>query len=271
MKIHTLQGGIFLLPKRLKIALLFVLIAIFSAGCTAANPNNPLPINPEGGIWDKFFVYPLSWMLQKSAEFAGGSYGVAILIVTVLVRLAILPLMVKQMKSSKKMQELQPEMMKLRDKYKNDPQRYQQEMIKLYQVHQINPLSGCLPIIIQMPILLAFYHAIIRTGEIRSHDFLWLQLGAKDPFLPVLAAATTYLQQWMMMRNSPATAANPQMKMMLYLMPVMILVISVTLPSALSLYWVYGNIFIIAQTYFLYRNTAPVESTTPKPKGGKNK
>jgi len=264
-----------LLPKRLKIALLFALIAVFSAGCTAANPNNPLPINPDGGTWDKFFVYPLSWMLQKSADFAGGSYGIAILIVTVLVRLAILPLMVKQMKSSKKMQELQPEMIKLRDKYKNDPQRYQQETMKLYQTHQINPLSGCLPILIQMPILLAFYHAIIRTGEIRSHDFLWLQLGEKDPFfiLPIIAAATTYLQQWMMMRNSPAMADNPQMKMMLYLMPVMILVISVTLPSALALYWVYGNIFTIIQTYFLYRDTAPVPASgnTPKPKGGKKK
>lgn len=266
-----------MLPKRLKIALLFVLIALLSAGCTAANPNNPLPIDPSRGIWDKFFVYPLSWMLQESAAFAGGSYGIAILIVTIIVRLAILPLMVKQMKSSKKMQELQPEMVKLRDKYKNDPQRYQQEMMKLYQVHQVNPLSGCLPIVIQMPILLAFYHAIIRTGDIRSHDFLWLQLGAKDPLfiLPIIAAGTTFLQQWMMMRNSPAMSENPQMKIMLYIMPVMILVISVSLPSALSLYWVYGNIFTIIQTYFLYRDTrsatASASGNTPKSKGGKNK
>ncbi|MED0675369.1 membrane protein insertase YidC [Aneurinibacillus thermoaerophilus] len=238
-------------------------MAVFSAGCTAANPNHPLPIDPNRGIWDKFFVYPLSWLLQESAALASGNYGIAILIVTIIVRVAILPLMIKQMKSSKKMQELQPEMMKLRDRFKNDPQRYQQEMMKLYQTHQINPLSGCLPILIQMPILLAFYHAIIRTGEIRSHSFLWLQLGAKDPYfiLPIIAAITTYLQQWMMMRNNAAAAENPQMKMMLYLMPVMILVISMTLPSALSLYWVYGNIFTIVQTYFLYRDTAPKGGT----------
>jgi YidC/Oxa1 family membrane protein insertase len=261
-----LQGGIFLLPKRLKLAFLFGLIAVFSAGCTAANPNNPLPIDPNGGIWDKFFVYPLSWLLQEAAAVVGGNYGISILIVTIIVRVAILPLMIKQMKSSKKMQELQPEMMRLRDKYKNDPQRYQQEVIKLYQVHQVNPLSGCLPILIQMPILLAFYHAIIRTSDIRSHDFLWLQLGEKDPFfiLPILAAATTYLQQWMMMRGNKTMADNPQMKMMLYLMPAMILVISITLPSALSLYWVYGNIFTIVQTYFLYRDTTPKEGA----KGG---
>lgn len=248
-----------MLPSKIKMTLLFFLIAVLSAGCTAANPNNPLPIDPNGGIWDRFFVYPLSWLLQEAAVLVGGSYGISILIATVLVRLLILPLMIKQMKSSKRMQELQPEMVKLRDKYKNDPQKYQQEMIKLYQVHQVNPLSGCLPILIQMPILLAFYHAIIRTAPIREHDFLWLQLGQKDPFfiLPVLAAATTFFQQWMTMKNSPTMMENPQMKMMLYIMPVMILVISITLPSALSLYWVYGNIFTIIQTYFLYRDTAP--------------
>jgi YidC/Oxa1 family membrane protein insertase len=249
-----------LLPRRLKMALLFVLIAVLSAGCTAANPNHPLPIDPvNGGIWDKFFVFPLSWMLQKTSDVFGGSYGIAILIVTVIVRLAILPLMLKQMKSSKKMQELQPLLVKIKDKHKNDPQKYQQEMVKLYQENQVNPLSGCLPILIQMPVLLAFYHAIVRTGPIRHHDFLWLQLGEKDPYfiLPIIAAATTYLQQWIMMRNNTAMSDNPQMKMMLYLMPAMILFISVSLPSALALYWVYGNIFSIIQTYFLYRDTTP--------------
>ncbi|WP_051330780.1 membrane protein insertase YidC [Aneurinibacillus terranovensis] len=234
------------------------------AGCSAANPNHPLPIDPHGGIWDRFFVFPLSWLLQRSAEFFGGSYGIAILIVTVLVRLVILPLTIKQTKNQKRMQEIQPEIVKIREKYKNDPQKAQQEIMKVYQMHNANPITGCLPVFIQMPVLLAFYHSIIRTAQIRSHDFLWLQLGAKDPYyiLPILAGLTTFLQQLIMMRYSPTMSENPQMKMMTYIMPVMIFVIAISLPSALSLYWVYGNIFTTIQNYFLYRDKGNA------PKGG---
>ncbi|WP_334314181.1 membrane protein insertase YidC [Aneurinibacillus sp. Ricciae_BoGa-3] len=258
-----------MLSRRAKITLLVLGIALLTAGCSAANPNHPLPINPNGGIWDRYIVFPLSWLLQRSAETFGGSYGIAILIVTILVRLVILPLTIKQTKSQKKMQELQPEMNKIKEKYKNDPQKQQQEMMKLYQLHGANPLAGCLPIFIQMPILLGFYHAIIRTAQIRQHDFLWLQLGAKDPYyiLPVLAGLTTYLQQVIMMRYNPAMGDNPQMKMMTYVMPVMIFVIAISLPSALSLYWVYGNIFTTIQNYFLYRN----RDTGAAPKGGVSK
>ncbi len=251
--------------KRFGILVMLLSVTVLSSGClTAANPNNPLPINPEtGGIWDKFFVYPFKWLLMESADLFNGSYGLAIVAVTLLVRFLILPLMIKQLKSSKRMQELQPELTKIRDKYKNDPQKSQQEMIKLYQVHNVNPLSGCLPILVQMPILIAFYHAIVRTEQIRSHDFLWLQLGKADPFfiLPIVAAITTYLQQWITMRKTPSMMENPQMKMMLYAMPIMILVFAISLPSALSLYWVIGNLFSIAQTYFIYRDTTPKGGT----------
>jgi YidC/Oxa1 family membrane protein insertase len=253
------------LLKRFGIVVMLLSISVLTSGClTAANPNNPLPINPEtGGIWDKYFVFPFKWLLMESADLFNGSYGLAIVVVTLLVRFLILPLMMKQLKSSKRMQELQPELTKLRDKYKNDPQKAQQEMIKLYQVHNVNPLSGCLPILVQMPILIAFYHAIVRTEQIRSHDFLWLELGKADPFfiLPIVAAITTYLQQWITMRKSPSMMENPQMKMMLYAMPIMILVFAISLPSALSLYWVIGNLFSIAQTYFIYRETAPKGGT----------
>lgn len=250
--------------KRLGIVGIVILIAVFSSGCTAANPNNPVPIDPvHGGIWDKYFVFPFKWLLMESANLFGGSYGIAILVVTLLVRFLILPLMVKQMKSSKRMQELQPELTKLKEKHKNDPQKAQQEMIKLYQVNNVNPLSGCLPVLVQMPILIAFYHAIVRTEEIRNHTFLWLSLGKADPFyiLPLIAGVATYLNQLLMMKNSPSMTQNPQMKMMLYVMPVMIVVFAVTLPSALSLYWVFGNIFNIAQTYFIYRDVTPKGGT----------
>lgn len=239
-------------------------LLVLLAGC---NVTDPPPINEKPqGFWDQFFVWPLYWLIRESSVLLGDNYGLGILVATIIIRLIILPLMVKQIKSAKKMQELQPEMLKIREKYKNDPQRAQQETMLLLQKHNVNPLAGCLPILVQMPILIAFYHAIIRAPEIKSHSFLWMELGQPDPYyiLPILAALTTYLQSKVMgsaMQNSPQMQ---QMQMMYILMPIMILAIAVTLPSALSLYWVYGNLFSIVQTYFLYRDTNKQSS----PKGG---
>ncbi|GGK33731.1 membrane protein insertase MisCA [Caldalkalibacillus thermarum] len=231
-------------------ALLLVLVFILT-GC-----NFEEPIDPANGIWDKFFVYPLSWALDYFAQLLNPTnnpaldrYGWAIVIVTVLIRLLTLPLMVKQLKTSKVMQALQPEMVKLREKYQKDQQRLQQEMLKLFQKHNVNPLAGCLPVLIQMPILIAFYHAIMRNEHIASHSFLWLpDLGNPDPFyiLPVLAGLTTYLQQKMMgMQN------NPQVQILMVILPIMIGLFAIYFPSALSLYWVIGNLFTIVQTYFM--------------------
>lgn len=247
----------------LSISMLALLVLILS-GC---NPQAAAPIGPDAeGIWDKYFVYPLSWLIQESAMLLGGSYGLGILVATIIIRLIVLPLMVKQIKSSKKMQELQPELQKIREKHKNDPQKAQQETMLLFQKNQVNPLAGCLPLLVQMPILIAFYHAIIRTEDIKTHTFLWMSLGEKDPYyiLPIIAGITTYLQSKMM---GSVTQGNPQMQMMLVIMPLMILAIAVTLPSALSLYWVYGNLFTIVQTYFLYRDT----NEAPRPKEGTSK
>lgn len=125
--------------------------------------------------------------------------------------------------------------------------------MQLFQRHGVNPLAGCLPIIVQMPILLAFYQAISRTEAIKEHNFLWVQLGAPDPYfiLPIVAGLATFLQQKLMMAGNTAMAANPQMTMMLYIMPVMITVFALFLPSALALYWVVGNIFMVAQTLLI--------------------
>ncbi|AKF93707.1 preprotein translocase YidC [Brevibacillus sp. SKDU10] len=255
------------LSSRIRYVLLLGLLMVILAGC-GTDIAHPPPIGPEStGIWDKFFVYPLSWLIKESALLLGGSFGLGILVATILIRTLTLPLNVKQIKSSKAMQVIQPELQKIRDKYKNDPQRVQQETMLLFQKNNINPLAGCLPLLVQMPILIAFYNAIIRTSEIREQSFLWMQLGEKDPFfiLPVLAALTTFLQQKMM---GSAMQNNPQMQMMLYMMPIMILVISMTLPSALALYWVYGNIYMIIQTYFLYKDN---RTTQKSPKGGASK
>ncbi|MBM7095366.1 MULTISPECIES: YidC family membrane integrase SpoIIIJ [Alteribacter] len=237
--------------------LLFLMVIM--TGCF--NINEPIN-STNGGIWDSYFVYPLSWLMITIAEALGNSYGFAIIIVTILLRILILPLMIKQTKSTKAMQALQPDMAALREKYsakdQQTQQKLQQEMMQLFQKHGVNPLAGCFPILIQMPILIAFYHAIMRTPQINPgvdpsytgdpQQFLWFELGMADPYfiLPLIAGATTFIQQKMMMVTD-----NPQMKMLMYIMPVMIMAFAAFFPAALALYWVIGNIFMIVQTYFI--------------------
>lgn len=232
------------------LVMMMTLVAIIS-GCNQVNQ----PVTPESkGIWNEYFVYPLSQVITYFAELFGNNYGLSIVVVTLIIRCALLPLMIKQTRSTKAMQALQPEMAKLREKYSSKDQatqqKLQQEMMQLYKTHGVNPLSGCLPIFIQMPVLFAFYHAIMRTAEIKHHSFLWFDLGHPDPFyiLPVVAGITTFIQQKIAMTG---TAQNPQMAMMLWLMPIMIVIFAIKFPAALSLYWVVGNIFSIAQTYFI--------------------
>ncbi|MGO4889020.1 YidC family membrane integrase SpoIIIJ [Anaerobacillus sp. MEB173] len=237
------------MSRKLSLVLMLVGLMVIMTGCF--NINEPITSESEG-VWDSYFVYPLSWVLIYFAEMFNENYGIAIILVTILLRIVILPLMIKQTKSAKAMQAIQPEMQKLKEKYsakdQKTQQKLQQEMMKMFQEHGVNPLAGCLPLFIQMPILLAFYHAIMRTGEIAGHTFLWFDLGNPDPFfiLPVVAGITTFIQQKMMMVTD-----NPQMKVLLYVMPVMIVAFAIYFPSALALYWVIGNIFMIVQTYFI--------------------
>ncbi|WP_316572308.1 YidC family membrane integrase SpoIIIJ [Neobacillus sp. YIM B06451] len=229
---------------------LFSLVLLLS-GCMEV--NKPIDANSKG-FWNEYIVYPLSWLITEGANILWGSFGLSIIVVTILIRLAILPLMIKQTKSSKAMQALQPEMQALREKYSSKDQKtqqkLQQETMALFQKHGVNPLAGCLPILIQMPILIGFYHAISRTRAIADHNFLWFDLGDKDPYyiLPIIAGITTFIQQKMMMAGMEG---NPQMQMMLYMMPIMILIFAINFPAALSLYWVVGNLFMIVQTYFI--------------------
>jgi len=237
-----------------KIGLLAMVIALMAiaTGCSEVNQ----PITPKStGIWNEYFVYPLSQLITYFANLFGSNYGLAIVVTTLIIRFALLPLMIKQTKSTKAMQALQPEMVKLKEKYSSKDQatqqKLQQEMMQLYQKNGVNPLAGCLPIFVQMPILFAFYHAIMRTAEISKHTFLWFDLGQADPYyiLPVVAAITTFIQQKLAMAGT--AGQNPQMAMMIWLMPIMILIFAINFPAALSLYWVVGNIFGIAQMYLI--------------------
>ncbi|MGP4038974.1 YidC family membrane integrase SpoIIIJ [Gracilibacillus sp. D59] len=244
--------------KKLLILLSLVGVMVLLSGCTEIDQD----ITPESeGIWNKYFVYPLSWLIVRVAEFfhAEYGYGLSIVLVTLLIRLILLPLNVKQLKSSKAMQQIQPELKEIREKYSSKDQqtqqKLQQETMELFQKNGVNPLAGCLPIIVQMPILIAFYHAIMRTEALDGHQFLWFQLESPDPYyiLPVLTAGFTYLQQKLMMAGTTGqqNTMMPQMTMMLYLMPIMIGVFAIFFPSALALYWVVGNIFMVLQTLLI--------------------
>ena len=236
-------------------ALLVTVMTVLSGCAPPADQMRTIEDLKNGGFWQSNVVYYFTLALDTFAEWFGGEYGLAVLVMVLLVRTLILPLTLKQVRSSKAMQAIQPEIAKIREKYKDNPEKAQMETMKLFQEHKVNPMAGCLPLIVQMPIFIALYQSIYFNGSLREHEFLWLQLGEPDKLfiLPLLAAATTYLQTKMMMKMNP----SPQMGMMqfmLFVYPVLIFVMSFQFPSALPLYWFFSNLYTIVQNYFLYRN-----------------
>ena len=165
------------------------------------------------------FVLEMLYSLTEAVGF--GSYGVAIILLTIVIKMLLYPLTVKQVKSMRAMQELQPQMKKIQEKYKDKPQEMQMKIANLYKDAGVNPLAGCLPLLIQMPILMGMYYALYNFdyGEV-APTFLWLpSLSEPDPIyvLPVLSALTTFLQQKM-----TTTEMTQQMKIMMTIMPVFI-------------------------------------------------
>ncbi|KZL93020.1 membrane protein insertase YidC [Clostridium magnum] len=176
------------------------------------------------------------------------SYGMAIILVTVIIRLILLPLNIKQTKSSIAMNELQPETKKIQDKYKNDPQKAQQEIMKLYKEKGANPLSGCLPMLIQWPIFIALYYVFNNLQGISGVHFLWINdLAKRDIVLAVLSGITTYFSGALMMPAGNSAQAKQSATMNIS-MSVFMIFISWSLRSALVLYWVVNNLIQIAQT-----------------------
>src|SRR5690606_26308891 len=131
----------------------------------------------EGNFWERNVVYYFALTLDTFANWFQGSYVLAILLLTIVVRTLILPLTLKQYRSSKAMQALQPQLAEIKKKHKDNPQKQQEETMKLFQTHQVNPMAGCLPLIVQMPVFIALYNAIYWNKDIRTHEFLGLMLG----------------------------------------------------------------------------------------------
>ncbi|WP_042217019.1 membrane protein insertase YidC [Paenibacillus borealis] len=252
--------------KPILVLLLGIIPVIVLSGCSAASQSNSITA-ASPGLFNHFFIYPFSVLIKFFADTFHGNYGLAIVLMTFIIRLAILPLMMnqtkKQMVMKAKMAVLQPELTALQEKYKNDispdaKKQQQAEMMQLYQKHQFNPLNmGCLPMLLQWPVTLAFYYAIRRTPEIAAHDFLWFSLGTTDMILPLIAAAVYYVQFRMSQSVSAQSQQNQnnQMAFIGLLSPVMMGLSSFAMPAALPLYWAVGGIFIIVQTVILNKYT----------------
>jgi len=198
--------------------------------------------------WFSIVAMPLFWVLKFFYKFLG-NYGWSIIFLTLLVRVPFIPLMHKSQQSMKKMQKIQPLMAELKEKYKKDPQRLQKEVTELYKKHKVNPVGGCLPMLLQIPIFLALYNVLLNAIELRGAPWiLWIKdLSAKDPYyiLPVAMGISMAIQQKM----TPSTMDPKQARMMM-LMPVVFTFLFLTFPSGLVLYWLVNNILAIIQQYY---------------------
>jgi YidC/Oxa1 family membrane protein insertase len=253
------------------IAGLIMMMAVLSGCSSNRKTMTTSQMFNSNNFWQSHVVAYFSMTLDKFAEWFGGSYGLAILLLTVIVRTIILPLMIKQYKNTKAMQVLQPEMKKIREQHKDDPKKQQEEMMKLYQTHSVNPLAGCLPLVVQMPIFIALYNSIYMNESTREHPFLWLKLGEPDHLhiLPVIAALTTFVQSKMM--SSQQSQQMGAMKGLMYVFPILIFVMALNFPAALPLYWIFSNSYTIVQNYFMY-GRSPKSEIVPesKPEGKRN-
>ncbi|WP_053219313.1 membrane protein insertase YidC [Virgibacillus senegalensis] len=222
------------------------------------------------GWFHHYFIDSFSFLIKSMASLLNDNYGASIIVVTLLIRLALMPLMLKQQKGSYQMREkmavMKPEMDAIKERYTNktdqeSKRKQQQEMMQLYQKHEMNPLGamGCLPMIIQFPILIGFYYAIRTTPEIASHTFLWFDLGNTDMFMPVIAAAI-YFVQFKVTQIGMDAQQRKQMAVLGLLSPVMIGFVSFSAPAALPLYWAVGGLFLIFQTLLAKRLYQPEQS-----------
>jgi YidC/Oxa1 family membrane protein insertase len=219
----------------------------------------PLP-QDYGGLPMEWLAVPILWVMHRFYTFSH-NYGVAIILLTVITKVLFFPLTIKSMTSMKAMQALQPQINALRSKYKSDPQRLQRETMELYRAHKVNPLGGCLPMVVQIPIFYALYVALSVSVEIQNAPFicfgrifgvdLWIcDLAAHDPtyVLPILMGISMFVQQKM----TPVMGDPRQAKMMLF-MPVIFTFMFLNLPAGLVLYWTLSNVLQIAQQKYMER------------------
>lgn len=209
-------------------------------------------------------------VLQFFYEFSG-NYGLAIILITVAIKMVTYPLTVKQFQSMEGIKKVQPELKEIQKKYKDNPQVMQSKIMGLYKEHKVNPLGGCLPLLIQFPFLIALFVALnseafrlLISQEGVNATFLWLKdLGGSDPtmILPILIAISTYLSQKTM--STAASKDDPQMKIMQFF-PVLMLFISFKLPSGVLIYWAVSQFLTAGQQYFLQQKNKDNDESDPQ-------
>ncbi|MEM5276433.1 membrane protein insertase YidC [Cupriavidus taiwanensis] len=201
--------------------------------------------------WLTILAKPLFWLLEKLHGFLG-NWGWSIIALTVLIKLVFFPLSAASYKSMGKMKDLQPRMTAMRERYKNDPQKMNQEMMALYRTEKVNPLGGCLPIVIQIPVFIALYWVLLSSVEMRGAPWLgWIHdLSVPDPFyiLPIVMAVSMFVQT----KLNPTPPDPVQAKVMM-IMPLVFSVMFFFFPAGLVLYWVVNNILSIAQQWQINR------------------
>lgn len=220
------------------------------------------------GFFHDYLIEPFSALLKGVAGLFHGEYGLSIILVTIIVRIVVLPLFVNQFKKQRIFQEkmavIKPQVDSIQVKLKKtkDPEKQkelQMEMMKLYQENNINPLAmGCLPMLIQSPIMIGLYYAIRSTPEIASHSFLWFSLGQSDILMSLSAGIMYFVQAYIAQKLSAKYSAVPQnpaaqqsAKLMVFIFPVMMTIFSLNVPAALPLYWFTSGLFLTVQNIVL--------------------
>ena len=223
-------------------------------------------INPYGWAWLRPVIRPVAvgarWLLVAMHERLGLAYGLGLVVFGVLIRLVLWPLNQKAMRASMAMQAIQPVLKEIQDKHQNDPQRLQQEMFKVYKENKVNPFSGCWPLLLPWPIMIALFFVFQNSIELRGQQFLWIpDLSRPDPLyiIPVMMALSMFGVTKIGQMGMPP---NPQMKMMLYMMPAMMLIMFLKFASGLNLYYAVQNLASIPQQWIvakerLRKNPAP--------------
>ena len=223
----------------------------------------------EKSIYFGYFAFisiPLLYLLHFSHQFTA-SYGVDIILLTVFVKILMAPLTHKSFVSMKQMQKLQPQMERIKQKFQNDKEKMNKEIMELYRRNKVNPIGGCLPMLLQFPIFIGLYKALLTPIQLRHASFLWINdlsqpdwkslpfalpswLGGEFgfPVLTLLMGASMFAQQWM-----TPTAGDPNQRRMMLMMPVVFTALFVTFPAGLTIYWLVNNVLGIAQQYFINR------------------
>ena len=211
-----------------------------------------------------FVSIPFLYVLHFFHRFTG-SYGLDIILLTVLIKVLMAPLTHKSFASMKQMQKLQPQMEKLKERYGSDKEKLNKEIMELYRRNGVNPLGGCLPMVLQFPVFIGLYNALSTPIELRHAPFLWIKdLSRPDweslpiafgewhfgiPILTILMGASMFLQQWM-----TPSAGDPNQRKIMMLMPLMFTFMFVSFPAGLTVYWLVNNILTIAQQYWINRH-----------------